>query len=138
MHGLAQESGPIQAVFRSFENNALWVILLVSLGALAFAYYLVREVLAAPEGTPKMVEIARAIQEGARAYLNRQFRTVGLFLGLLTVIIFFILPAPKDALHSELSIKLGRSLAFILGAGFSAVTGYAGMWLAVRANVRTA
>ncbi len=78
MHGLAQESGPIQAVFRSFENNALWVILLVSLGALAFAYYLVREVLAAPEGTPKMVEIARAIQEGARAYLNRQFRTVGL------------------------------------------------------------
>ena len=51
LHGvLAQEGGPIEAVFGSFENNALWVILLVSLLALAFAYYLVREVLAAPEG----------------------------------------------------------------------------------------
>ena len=56
---------------------------------------------------------------------------------MLGVVLFF-LPAPENATHSELSIKVGRSLAFILGAGFSALTGYAGMWLAVRANVRTA
>jgi K(+)-stimulated pyrophosphate-energized sodium pump len=139
MHGvLAQEGGAIKAVFGSFETNALWVILAISLVALAFAYSLVREVLAAPEGTEKMREIARAIQIGAKAYLSRQFRTVAIFMGLLTVLLFFALPVPKDAAHSELSIRLGRSIAFILGAGFSAITGYAGMWLAVRANVRTA
>jgi K(+)-stimulated pyrophosphate-energized sodium pump len=135
---LAQEGGPIRAVFGAFEDKALWVVLVIALLALAFAYYLVREVLAAPEGTPKMREIASAIQLGARAYLNRQFRTLGIFLGLLTVVLFFALPVPKDAAHGELFIRIGRSLAFILGAGFSAVTGYTGMWLAVRANVRTA
>jgi K(+)-stimulated pyrophosphate-energized sodium pump len=138
MHVLAQEGGAIEAVFGAFERNALWVVLAISLVALLFAYYLVREVLAAPEGTEQMREIARAIQEGARAYLNRQFRTVGVFLALLTVAIFFALPVPEDARHGELFLRLGRSLAFVLGAGFSAVTGYTGMWLAVRANVRTA
>ncbi len=139
MHGiLAQESGPLEVLFTSKETTYLWVIFVISLVALAFAYYLVREVLAASEGTEKMKEIARAIQEGAKAYLSRQFRTLGIFLAILTVILFFILPAPTNAVHSELSIKLGRSLAFILGAVFSATTGYAGMWLAVRANVRTA
>jgi len=139
LHGiLAQESGPLQVIFTSKETTYLWVIFVISLVALAFAYYLVREVLAASEGTEKMKEIARAIQEGAKAYLSRQFRTLGIFLAILTVVLFFILPAPSDAVHSELSIKLGRSLAFILGAVFSATTGYAGMWLAVRANVRTA
>ena len=139
MHGvLAQEGGPIEAVFGSFENNALWVILVISLLALAFAYYLVREVLSSPEGTPRMREIAGAIQLGAKAYLNRQFRTVGIFLGLLAVALLFALPVAADTVHSPTSIRIGRSIAFILGAGFSAITGYTGMWLAVRANVRTA
>jgi K(+)-stimulated pyrophosphate-energized sodium pump len=139
LHGiLAQEGGPLEVIFTSTETTYLWVIIVISLLALAFAYYLVREVLAASEGTEKMKEIARAIQEGAKAYLSRQFRTLGIFLALLTVLLFFILPAPENAAHSEFSIKFGRSLAFILGAGFSALTGYVGMWLAVRANVRTA
>jgi len=139
LHGvLAQEGGPIEAVFGSFENNALWVILVISLIALAFAYYLVREVLAAPEGTEKMKEIARAIQVGARAYLSRQFRTVAVFMAILSVVLFFALPVSEFAIHSEFSIRFGRSIAFILGAAFSAITGYTGMWLAVRANVRTA
>ena len=77
MHVLAQEGGAINAVFGSFENTTLWLLVAVSFVALAFAYYLVREVLAAPEGTDKMKEIATAIQEGAKAYLSRQFRTVG-------------------------------------------------------------
>src|SRR5262249_6823726 len=105
---------------------------------LAFAAYLRREVLAANEGTDQMKEIARAIQEGAKAYLNRQFRTLGVFLAALTVALFFILPVPKDAAHSETFIRFGRSIAFILGAVFSATTGFAGMWLAVRGNVRVA
>jgi K(+)-stimulated pyrophosphate-energized sodium pump len=135
---LAQEGGPLEVVFGSDEVTSLWVILAISLVALVFAYYLVREVLAAPEGTEKMKEIARAIQVGAKAYLSRQFRTLGIFLALLTIVLFFALPAPENAEHSDFSIKFGRSLAFILGAGFSALTGYVGMWLAVRANVRTA
>jgi K(+)-stimulated pyrophosphate-energized sodium pump len=135
---LAAEGGPIDAVFGAFEDRALWVILGISLVALAFAYYLVREVLAAPEGTEKMREIARAIQVGASAYLRRQFRTVGIFLALLTVVLFFVLPVPDNAAHGDLMIRLGRSIAFILGAGFSAITGFTGMWLAVRANVRVA
>jgi K(+)-stimulated pyrophosphate-energized sodium pump len=144
MSVLAQEGGSISAVFKSFENTSLWVILAVSLVALVFAAYLRREVLAAPEGTEKMKEIARAIQDGAKAYLNRQFRTVGIFLAALAVGLFFVLPVPKHPLtqglpyHSDMFIRFGRSLAFILGAGFSATTGFAGMWLAVRGNVRVA
>src|SRR5437879_7733884 len=135
---LAQEGGTITAVFRSFEKNSLWVVLAISLLALGFAGYLRREVLAAPEGTEKMKEIARAIQEGAKAYLNRQYRTLAVFLAVLAVVLFFWLPVPKNAEHSALSIRFGRSIAFLLGALASMVTGYVGMWLAVRANVRTA
>jgi K(+)-stimulated pyrophosphate-energized sodium pump len=139
LHGvLAQEGGPLGVDFGPFENNSLWIILVISLGALVFAYYLARQVLAAPEGTDKMRQIAGAIQIGARAYLNRQFRTVGIFMALLMVVLFFALPVAESETHGETFIRVGRSLAFILGAGFSAVTGYAGMWLAVRANVRTA
>ncbi len=94
--------------------------------------------LAAPEGTDKMKEIARAIQVGAKAYLSRQFRTVAVFMAILSVVLFFALPVSEFAVHSEFSIRFGRSIAFILGAAFSAITGYTGMWLAVRANVRTA
>src|SRR6266496_5714571 len=121
MSFLAQEGGSITAIFKSFEDNALWVILGISLLALVFAAYLRREVLAASEGTEKMREIARAIQVGSRAYLNRQFRTLGVFMGILFVALFFVLPVPKDAVHSDIAIKLGRSIAFILGAGFSAI-----------------
>jgi K(+)-stimulated pyrophosphate-energized sodium pump len=138
MSFLAQEGGAIDAVFRSFESNALWVILVISLLALVVAFYFSREVLAAPEGTEKMKAIARAIQVGSRAYLNRQFRTLGIFMAILTVALFFVLPAENTPTHSELSIRLGRSIAFILGAGFSAITGFTGMWLAVRGNVRVA
>jgi K(+)-stimulated pyrophosphate-energized sodium pump len=138
MHLLAQEGGRIAAEFRPFEDNALLVILGISIVALFVAYLLMRGVLAAPEGTERMREIARAIQVGSRAYLNRQFRTVGVFLVILAFAIFFVLPVPEDAVHSEMSIRLGRSVAFFLGAGFSAITGFAGMWLAVRGNVRVA
>ncbi|WP_454777803.1 sodium-translocating pyrophosphatase [Georgenia muralis] len=134
----AAEGAPLQAVFGPFEMTALWVILAISLLALAFAYKLVREVLGAPQGTVKMIEIAGAIQEGARAYMARQMRTVSWFILVLGVVLFFALPVAADAAHAEVVLRAGRSLAFVLGAAFSALTGYAGMWLAVRANVRTA
>ncbi|HMH90794.1 MAG TPA: sodium-translocating pyrophosphatase [Streptosporangiaceae bacterium] len=114
--------------------NLTWVIvvLVVALLALAVAGVLVREVLAASQGSPKMQEIAKAVQEGAAAYLRRQFKTIGVFV----VLIFFlllILPADGGA-----SIRIGRSLFFLIGALFSALAGFTGMWLAVRGNVRVA
>lgn len=111
--------------------NITFVVLAVALGALAIAWALRAQVLAAGEGTEKMKEIAAAVQEGAAAYLHRQFRTLSFFVG----IVFFLLFAlPADTT----SIRIGRSIFFLLGAGFSALVGYNGMWLAVRANVRVA
>jgi K(+)-stimulated pyrophosphate-energized sodium pump len=106
------------------------VILGISLAALAIAYALRAQVLAQDEGTAKMQEIAAAVQEGAAAYLARQFKTLSVFVAIVFVLLF--------ALPGETDIKIGRSIFFLVGAGFSALVGYNGMWLAVRANVRVA
>src|SRR5215469_13370904 len=114
-------------------SNLTWVIIVavVALLALGVAGALVREVLAASQGTAKMQEIAKAVQEGAAAYLRRQFRTLGIFV----VIIFFVLLLlPADTA----GVRWGRSAFFLLGALFSALTGFTGMSLAVRGNVRVA
>ena len=113
--------------------NLTWVVVVavVALLALLVAGVLVRQVLAADKGTEKMQEIALAIQDGAAAYLRRQFRTLGVFV----VLIFFVLlllPADTG------SVRWGRSIFFLVGALFSAVTGFTGMSLAVRGNVRVA
>src|SRR6201981_2195200 len=95
-------------------GNLTWVIVVavVALLALAVAGVLVREVLAASQGTERMQEIARAVQEGAAAYLRRQFRTLGVFV----VIIFFVLLVlPAD----DTAVRWGRSGVFLLGALFS-------------------
>src|SRR5499426_2120007 len=114
-------------------SNLTWVIIVavVALLALGVAGALVREVLAASQGTPRMQEIARAVQEGAAAYLRRQFRTLGVFV----VLIFFVLLVlPADGP----GVRWGRSLFFVIGALFSALTGFTGMSLTVRGNVRVA
>ena len=108
----------------------VWTIAGIAAISLLYAVWLRRKVLAEDEGTTRMQEIARAVQEGASAYLNRQFRTLGLFAAIAFGLLFL--------LPGDLSIKIGRSIFFLLGAGFSAAIGYLGMWLAVRANVRVA
>ena len=110
--------------------NYVYVILGISLLALAIAYALRAQVLAQDEGTAKMKEIAAAIQEGAAAYLSRQFKTLSVFVAIVFVLLF--------TLPGDLDIRIGRSIFFLVGAGFSALVGYNGMWLAVRANVRVA
>ena len=113
--------------------NLYWVfaVVVVAVVALAVAGFLVRDVLAASQGSPKMQEIALAVQEGASAYLRRQFRTIGVFV-VLIFFVLLILPADGE------SVRIGRSVAFLFGALFSATTGFTGMWLAVRGNVRVA
>jgi K(+)-stimulated pyrophosphate-energized sodium pump len=90
-----------------------------------------KEVLAAGEGTDNMKNIAQAVQEGANAYLTRQFRTLGVFAA---VAFFLLLALPAD----DTTVRIGRSIFFLLGAGFSGAVGYLGMSLAVRANLRVA
>ena len=136
MHMLAAEGGVIKAAFGTFDSTSLWVILAISVGALLFGLYLRRQVLAASEGTPKMQEVAHAIQEGSSAYLRRQFRTLAVFGAVLLIVLLF-LPIHEHH-HSVLVVRLGRSLAFLIGALFSALTGFTGMWLSVRGNVRVA
>ncbi len=107
-----------------------YIVLAISLGALGVAYALRAQVLAASDGTAKMREIAEAVQEGAAAFLSRQFRTLSYFVAIVFVLLF--------ALPGDSEIRIGRSIFFLIGAAFSALVGYNGMWLAVRANVRVA
>ncbi len=102
----------------------------MGVGALAVAAMFRQQVLAAGEGTTAMQTIATAIQEGASAYLARQFRTLAVFV-VLVFVLLFVLPG-------DLDVRIGRSVAFVVGAGFSAAIGYLGMWLATRANLRVA
>ncbi|MFD7539133.1 sodium-translocating pyrophosphatase [Streptomyces sp. NPDC059819] len=119
------------AVLTDGNRTIVIVIAAVALAALIVAQLLVRQVLAAGEGTDSMKKIAAAVQEGANAYLTRQLRTLGIF----AVVVFFLLfLLPSD----NWSQRVGRSVFFLIGAVFSATTGYIGMRLAVRANVRVA
>lgn len=106
------------------------VIAAVAVAALVVAVVLRRQVLAADEGSVSMRAIAAAVQEGAAAYLSRQLRTLVLFAVVVFALLFLL---PGDA-----GVKIGRSVFFLVGAGFSASIGYLGMWLATRANVRVA
>ena len=131
MHGITRaEAG--SAVSLSGGNLTLVVIVAVIAAiALLMAALFRAQVLAAGEGTENMKTIAKAVQEGASAYLSRQFRTLSWFVVIVVILLMF-LPADSGG------IRIGRSLFFVLGAVFSASIGYLGMNLAVRANVRVA
>ncbi len=114
------------------NDNTIIVSVVAGVGVLALILAAVfrAQVLKASEGTAKMQEIGQAVQEGAAAYLGRMFKTLAVF-ALLAFGLLFVLPGDSD-------IRIGRSAFFLLGAGFSALIGYLGMWLATRANVRVA
>ncbi|MBD5830578.1 sodium-translocating pyrophosphatase [Janibacter melonis] len=106
-------------------------VALIGVVCIAMGLVFRSQVLAADPGTERMREIGAAVEEGAHAYLRRQFRTLGVFV----VIVFVLLLAlPADSA----GVRWGRSGFFLLGAGFSAAIGYLGMSLAVKANVRVA
>ncbi|CAN5703415.1 sodium-translocating pyrophosphatase [soil metagenome] len=110
--------------------------------AILVGFALMKGVLAADQGTPTMQEIARAIQEGAMAYLRRQFRTIAVILVPLAVVVFLtatavLRPDGSEALSFAES-GIYRTLAFLAGCFLSGLTGFIGMGLAVRGNVRTA
>src|SRR5688572_11173939 len=119
-------------------SNVTFVIvaMVFALIALGFAAMFVQSVLKAGRGTKNMQEIAGAVQEGASAYLFRQFKTLSIFV-VIAVVLLFLLPVSEVA-GGETGVRIGRSLFFIVGAVFSAFIGGAGMALATRANLRGA
>jgi len=141
----AAEGGYQEFVLKGGEWAVLWLSAAAAVLAIAVGFYLARLVMAADEGTPKMKEIALAIQEGANAYLRRQFKTIIMILIPLAVIVFVTSTAiikgegagASEAL-SFMQAGIWRTVAFILGCAASGFTGYIGMTLATRGNVRTA
>ena len=139
---IAAEGGYQDFILKGGE----WAVLILSgaaaLLAIVVGLLLARNVLAQDEGTPKMKEIAKAIQEGASAYLRRQFKTIAMILVPLAIIVFITSTAIKKADGSE-ALAFGeagtwRTVAFVLGCLASGFTGWIGMTLATRGNVRTA
>ena len=107
------------------------LVAVIALGSLVMAVIFRQQVLAAGEGTENMRRIAQAVQEGANAYLARQFRTLAIFAAIA---FFALMVLPAD----DATVRIFRSVFFLVGAGFSAAIGYLGMSLAVRANLRVA
>ena len=93
--------------------------------ALIYGIILTRSVLKDSEGTPKLQAIGKAVRDGAMSYLKKQFSVVFPIMAVLAIIIGF-------------TLGKGIAVTFLMGAIFSAIIGYLGMWIAVRANVRTA
>jgi K(+)-stimulated pyrophosphate-energized sodium pump len=118
------------------------LILGISLFGLLFAVYLIRDVMKRDTGTARMREISDAIKAGAEAFLRRQNRTI-LYLAIALAAIIYILYAFVRA-HNEhdpastSDLALWTTLSFVLGALCSVAAGYMGMWVAIRANIRTA
>ncbi|MDP2637292.1 MAG: sodium-translocating pyrophosphatase [bacterium] len=101
--------------------------IIASIASIAYAAFLAAVVLRAPEGEPLMKEIAKAIQEGAFAYLKRQYRTIGVVAVIIFILLWFLFPENKNI-----------AFGFLLGAAASALAGFLGMVISVRANVRVA
>ncbi|MEX1217722.1 MAG: sodium-translocating pyrophosphatase [Acidimicrobiales bacterium] len=150
---LAAEGGYQAFTLTSTEWGWLIFAAAVAVVALLLGVVLMRGVLKQEQGTEKMQEIAGAIQEGALAYLKRQFRTIGVIVVPLAVVVFLTSTAinkmpilakdGKSVIGGEevmtfLQSGIFRTAAFIVGCLFSAAIGFFGMWLAVRGNVRTA
>ncbi len=101
------------------------IVLFCSLLSISFGVFTTKRILSEPQGSDRMIEIASAIQEGAQAYLNRQYITISIVGILITLLLYFLIHNPYVA------------IGFVIGAFLSGLAGYVGMFVSVRANVRT-
>jgi K(+)-stimulated pyrophosphate-energized sodium pump len=137
--------------FHLYSSEWAWLVFAAACGLVAIAtgFVLVRGMLRSDQGTPSMIEIARAVQEGAQAYLARQFKAIGIIVVPLAILVFLTASSVTRTVtvngvttkHTVLSYGLSglfRALAFLVGASLSGLAGFIGMSTAVRGNVRTA
>jgi K(+)-stimulated pyrophosphate-energized sodium pump len=131
----------------SFEQIAIVGVMLTAFISLWYAWMLRKVVLKKDKGTPKMQEIWNAIRIGADSYLKTQLRKILPIIGGLTVALFlsvYVVPASREAVaefgakSAQIIVAIGRTIAFIMGAGFSLLVGQLGMRMAIQANVRAA
>jgi K(+)-stimulated pyrophosphate-energized sodium pump len=139
---LAAEGGYQNFHLGGVDKTWLYICLAAGVVGIAAGLLLARNVLAFDQGTPKMKEIAQAVQEGAQAFLARQFRAIVMIIIPLAILIFFtatkvVKPDGGIALSFQQD-GLYRVICFLFGAAFSGLTGFIGMSIAVRGNVRTA
>jgi K(+)-stimulated pyrophosphate-energized sodium pump len=118
------------------SNDAIWLWIAIGVGVLALlaALFLTRAVLAGDTGTSEMQVISNAIREGAEAFLSRQYRTIGIIAAVLAIIIFLgyhFSPRTHD-------VAIQTVIAFLVGAICSGLAGFTGMYVSIRANIRTA
>jgi K(+)-stimulated pyrophosphate-energized sodium pump len=129
--------------YSPMERSALIANVVIALLGLAYAGMLVSEVYSADTGTPRMQEIARAVREGANAYLRRQFSAVGFLIVIITIILIatkwpYSLKPGEPGRYEAVQIAVGRGIAFLIGSIFSATVGFVGMRLATAGNLRVA
>jgi K(+)-stimulated pyrophosphate-energized sodium pump len=113
----------------------LWCVLASAVVSLAYGWYLVRVVLAADPGPKSMTDVADAVYEGSMAYLRRQVKTMLFFVIIIAIALFIMY---RNVFPDRPSLSIGIALAFVLGVSASYGAGFVGMWLAVKANVRSA
>ena len=139
---LAAKGGYQNFHLGSTDKTWLYLCLLAGIIGIAAGLLLARNVLAADQGTIKMKEIAQAVQEGAEAFLARQFRAIVMIIIPLAILIFFTateVVKPDGGVALTFSQDgIYRVICFLFGATFSGLTGFIGMSIAVRGNVRTA
>jgi K(+)-stimulated pyrophosphate-energized sodium pump len=121
-------------------SGILWLVPLSGVVAVIAAIMLARDVISRPKGTPEMQEVAAAIYEGAMAFLNRQYRTIGMLSIVAAVLLGILLGAIAPQVGDVTAVELAwrTSVAFLVGAACSAAAGFIGMWISVQANLRTA
>lgn len=121
-------------------SNYIWVPIIIGLLAVAFAGYLANFVLRKDTGTPAMQKVADAIFAGAMAFLNRQYRTIAIFAVIAAIVVGVVLALLGQPGAQVSGIELGwrTAVAFLIGAFCSGLSGYIGMYVAVKSNSRTA
>jgi K(+)-stimulated pyrophosphate-energized sodium pump len=122
--------------FSQTETMFLGMIISIAVAGLIYAVILSRQTLKHPTGTKEMNKISTAIRIGANSYLKKQLTSILAVLVLLALLLFFTAAPPASYPPGYPSVQMGRTLAFLMGAGFSASVGYIGMNIATRANVR--
>ncbi|WP_246539576.1 proton/sodium-translocating pyrophosphatase [Telmatocola sphagniphila] len=128
--------------FGLFDKLGLLFVFIVSILSLVYAFVLSKQVFAADQGTLQMQEIAKAVSDGSKAYLQRQFRVVFSLVFVLTGVLILakwpFVPVAGEPIEEQRFIAISRGIAFFVGATFSAMVGFFGMKLATTGNLRVA